>query len=110
MRAFEWLMFSVGGTLAAFIAIPLLFYIGIAVPLGMVPQETLAFDHWREFLHHPVIALTVAGTIILIGAHGAHRTGIIFCDLDIPGGVIVERYLHAAILACGIIAYIALIA
>lgn len=105
MKALEWLVFAIGGTLAACIAPPLLFYTGIAIPFGLVPNTAPLHLYLYTLLHRPSMALIVSAIIVLVGIHGAHRTGIIFCDLGIPKGMVVEKILYGVIIACGITAY-----
>ncbi len=78
-----WSLFSAGGVVAAFFAPVLILLLGIAVPLGWVPAETVAYDRMFTLLQHPLIKLGVLIVIALPLFHWAHRFRFVLYDLGV---------------------------
>ncbi|HKZ04656.1 MAG TPA: fumarate reductase subunit FrdD [Methylomirabilota bacterium] len=68
---FLWLLFSAGGTVAAFLFPIHLFLIGLAVPLGWL--EAPHYDALHRLVTHPVTRLYVLVLVSLPLFHWAHR-------------------------------------
>jgi fumarate reductase subunit D len=68
---FLWLLFSAGGTLTALVMPILLFFFGVAFPLGWVTPP----DHARllALLGHPIVRIGLFVLCVLALCHWAHR-------------------------------------
>ena len=76
-----WGLFSAGGTVAAFLIPVHIMVTGLAVGLGWVPLETLAYERVRELLENPLVRLYLLVLISLPLFHSAHRLRHILIDL-----------------------------
>ncbi len=85
---FLWLLFSAGGTLAAFFFAAQLFIVGIAQPLGWLPA--LTYEQALRLASHPFAKLYLLAFISLPMFHWAHRfrytlyDGLMLKHLTIP--------------------------
>ncbi len=85
---FLWLLFSAGGTFAAFFFAAQLFIVGIAWPLGWLSAP----DYWSALalVRHPIARLYLLAFISLPMFHAAHRfrytlyDGLMLKHLTIP--------------------------
>lgn len=68
---FLWLLFSAGGTVAAFLFPAHILLTGLAVPLGWV--DAPAYESLRSFIQHPIGRLYFFVLISLPLFHWAHR-------------------------------------
>ena len=68
---FMWALFSVGGTIAAFLFPVHLFLTGVAFPLGWLAPPS--YDAFRALVQHPVTRLYLFVMIALPLFHWAHR-------------------------------------
>ena len=68
---FMWAVFSVGGTIAAFLFPVHLFLNGLAFPLGWL--DAPSYEALRGLVHHPVTRLYLFALIALPLFHWAHR-------------------------------------
>lgn len=66
-----WLLFSAGGTVAAFLFPVHLFLTGVAVPLGWV--EAPRYDFLHRLVTHPITRLYLLVLVSLPLFHWAHR-------------------------------------
>jgi fumarate reductase subunit D len=71
MTPFLWLLFSVGGTLAALVFPVHLFLTGLAFPLGWL--EAPRYEWLHGLVRHPIGRLYVFAVISLPLFHWAHR-------------------------------------
>jgi fumarate reductase subunit D len=78
-----WGLFAAGGTLAAFLCAPLIFAIGLGVPLGLIPAESLAYERVITLLASPLVRVVLFLTLSLFLWHSAHRLRITAHDLGI---------------------------
>ena len=81
-----WSLFGAGGVVAAFVLPMLIFITGIAVPLGILPQEVLAFERIHEFAGVWSGKLFIFVVISLTLWHSAHRIFLSLHDLGIHWG------------------------
>jgi fumarate reductase subunit D len=65
-----WLVFSVGGVVAATFAPVLLFVVGLALPLGWISPD---HAHLADVLGHPLTRLVLLGICVTALFHFAHR-------------------------------------
>ena len=71
LTPFLWMLFSVGGTIAAFVFPVHLFLIGLAFPLGWM--DAPSYEAVRVLVQHPVTRLYLFVVISLPLFHWAHR-------------------------------------
>jgi fumarate reductase subunit D len=79
---FWWILFSVGGVVAAFLVPVHLVIFGLAVPLGWVSLDQVKL---RELLSHPLVRLYLFVLIALPLYHWAHRFRFLLEDLGLHG-------------------------
>lgn len=98
-----WSLFAAGGTVAAFVTPVMILVTGLAIALGLLPAEALAYDRVLAVLQHP-IAKAVAMVLILLPAwHAAHRLRITAHDFGIRADGIVKNLCYglAAVASVG---------
>lgn len=71
VEPFAWLAFSAGGVAAAVFAPVLLFVVGLALPLGWIPDP--GHDHLLAVLGHWLTRLVLLGVCVAALFHFAHR-------------------------------------
>ncbi len=67
-----WLLFAVGGSVAAVLVPVLILLTGMAAPAGWFPQA-FAYPQARALVAHPLVRLVLFGVIALSFFHWAHR-------------------------------------
>ena len=106
LTPFLWTLFSVGGTIAAFLFPVHLLLNGLAFPLGWL--DAPSYEALRVFVQHPVTRLYLFVVISLPLFHWAHRFRYILYDglqlyhLTVP--IAVLSY-GAALVASAVAAY-----
>ena len=68
-----WVLFGAGGMLSAIIGAMLVFITGIAIPMSVLPAETLSYDNMIAFHRHWAGKAFTFAVISLFLWHGAHR-------------------------------------
>jgi fumarate reductase subunit D len=86
-------LFAGGGMLAAFLMPAMIFITGIAMPMGLLPEDALAYDRMLAFAGNPIGKLVLFGIIFLSLWHAAHRLRMTLHDLGLRSG-------RVAMLAC----------
>ncbi len=71
---------------SAFVTPVMIFITGIAVPLGLLSEGTLAYDRILALAQNPIGKLTLFVVIFLPLWHAAHRLRMTLHDLGVPGG------------------------
>ena len=66
-----WMLFSVGGVLAALLMPSLVFLLGLAFPLGWLAPPS--YEHLLAVLRHPLMRVALFLFCMLSLFHGAHR-------------------------------------
>ena len=66
-----WMLFSAGGVVSALLVPALLFFFGVAFPLGWLTPP--AHDHLGRVLGHPLTRLVLLVMCVLSLFHAAHR-------------------------------------
>lgn len=79
--------------LSAFVTPAMIFITGIAVPLGLLSPDTLAYDQVLALARNPVGKLALFVVVFLPLWHSAHRLRMTLRDLGVPGA-------RAAVFAC----------
>ncbi len=95
-----WLLFGAGGMLSALIGAALVFYTGIAVPLGWLkPGDAVDYPRALAFAQNPLAKAFILAVISLFLWHAAHRIYHTLHDFGIRTG-------RAEWLACYGVAFI----
>ena len=68
-----WSLFGAGGVVTSFITPALILLVGLAVPLGMLPDHTLSYSKILAFAQNPFGGLVLFVCISLALWHCAHR-------------------------------------
>ena len=68
---FWWALFGAGGVLSALIIPVILFYFGLAIPLGWIPAPD--YENLQALIALPVTRIFLFGLISLSLLHWAHR-------------------------------------
>ena len=84
-----WGLFAAGGTVSAFLVPVLILITCFAVPLGLLPTDTLSYEHLHELLQNLLIKLITFAVLFLIIWHAAHRMRITAHDLGIRADTVV---------------------
>ena len=80
---FWWGMFSLGGVVAALLVPIHIFMDGLAVPLGMLEEDTLGYERMRALISHPLAKIYLFVLVILPLYHAAHRIRFSLYELGI---------------------------
>jgi len=88
-----WSLFAGGGMLAAFLIPAMIFITGLAVPMGLLSKDVLAYERMLALAGNPIGKLVLFGVIFLLLWHAAHRLRMTLHDLGIRSG-------RMAMLAC----------
>ena len=78
-----WSLFAGGGTFAAFLTPVMIVVTGLAIPLGLLPTEALAYEQVLAVAQHPVGKGLIFLSIFLPAWHAAHRLRITAHDFGI---------------------------
>ncbi len=70
---FWWGMFSLGGVIAALLIPVHIFFVGLAVPLGLIDKSLLEFNRMKSLLANPLVKVYVFALVVLPLFHAAHR-------------------------------------
>ncbi|MDE3001289.1 MAG: fumarate reductase subunit D [Gemmatimonadota bacterium] len=70
---FWWGMFSMGGVVAALLIPVHVFFIGLAVPLGLIDKNLLEFSRMKSLLANPLVKIYLFVLIVPPLFHAAHR-------------------------------------
>lgn len=96
-----WSLFGAGGVVVAFILPVLIFITGVAVPLGFISPEVMAYDRTHAFATCWTGKLFILAVISLPLWHAAHRIFLSLHDLGIKRGRTVARWLCYGVAALG---------
>ena len=70
---FWWGMFSLGGVVAALLIPVHVFFIGLAVPFGLIDKSLLEFSRMKSLLANPLVKVYLFALVVLPLFHAAHR-------------------------------------
>lgn len=92
-----WGLFAAGGTIAAFFTPVMIFVTTLAVPLGIMNPEVLAYDRVHALLDNGFWKLVMFAFISLSLWHAAHRLRVVAHDFGMrsDGSVATVVYLVA---------------
>ena len=104
-----WGPFAAGGTLAAFVIPVLIFVTGIAVPLGILPPESLSYQRAVAFAGTWLGKMILFVFVALPSWHAAHRARITVHDLGVRADMFVAGTVYSIAAIITIIAVVALL-
>ena len=78
-----WSLFAGGGTFAAFVTPVMIFITGLAVPLGLLSPQALAYERVLSLVQHPAGKALMFIVVFLPLWHAAHRLRITAHDFGI---------------------------
>ncbi len=104
-----WGPFAAGGTLAALIMPVLIFVTGVAVPLGILPPESLSYHRAVAFAGTWLGKLILFVFVSLPAWHAAHRARITVHDLGVRLDNIVALVVYGLAATLTITAVVALL-
>jgi len=84
-----WSLFAAGGTFAAFVTPAMIVVSGLAISIGLLPAEALAYDRMLALLQNPFGKGFAFLTVFLPAWHAAHRLRITAHDFGIRADLIV---------------------
>jgi fumarate reductase subunit D len=105
-----WSLFGAGGVVVAFILPMLIFITGLAVPLGILSPETLAYDRIHAFASTWIGGLFILVVISLSFWHGLHRIFLSLHDLGVNRGKMFFKWLLYGLAALGTLITLVLLA
>jgi len=103
-----WSLFAAGGTFAAFITPVMIVVTGLAVSLGLLPAETLAYDRVLAVVQHPIGKGLAFLTVFLPAWHAAHRLRITAHDFGIRADTAVMAVCYSLAALATLVALFAL--
>ncbi|MDJ0865033.1 MAG: fumarate reductase subunit FrdD [Myxococcota bacterium] len=103
-----WVLFGAGGVLTALLLPVLILIVGIAVPLGMLPAESLDYSRMMALASSPVGKLAIFAVISLTLWHAMHRVLHTLHDLGIQNEALVFKLMTygLAFVGTGVTAYV----
>jgi fumarate reductase subunit D len=104
-----WSLFAAGGTLSAFLVPVMILITCFAVPLGLLPADTLSYDRLLDQLQHPLSKLITFAVLLLIIWHAAHRMRITAHDVGIRNDTVVMLICYGVAAAGTLLTLLALL-
>lgn len=89
-----WGLFAAGGTVAAFFTPVMVFVTVLAVPLGIMEPEVLAYERVHGFLANGFWKLLMFAFITLSFWHAAHRLRVVAHDFGIRSDGVVATVVY----------------
>ena len=83
IEPFFWLLFGAGGMVNAFLAPALILLLGIGLAIGLVSPSDLSHARVSGWFSHVLVRLAVAGILVAVLFHGAHRLRFTLVDLGL---------------------------
>jgi len=78
-----WSLFAAGGTFAAFVTPVMIVVTGLAITLGLLPIEALAYERMLAVVQNPIGKTIMFLVVFLPVWHAAHRLRITAHDFGI---------------------------
>ncbi len=103
-----WSLFAAGGTFAAFVTPVMILITGLAIALGLLPSEALAYERMLGLVQHPVGKGLVFLAVFLPAWHAAHRLRITAHDFGIRADTVVMVVCYGLAALATLIAVVAL--
>jgi len=105
-----WSLFGAGGMLSALVGPMLVFVTGIAIPLGLLPRETMRYEQMLAFARNGFGKIAILVVISLFLFHGMHRFYHTLHDFGISIGPGIKALCHGLAIVGTLIAAYLLIA
>ncbi|MYA22315.1 MAG: fumarate reductase subunit D [Gemmatimonadetes bacterium] len=105
---FWWGLFSAGGVVAAMLIPVLIYFVGLAEPLGSVGVEVSGYEAMSKLLSHPLARVLFFGVVVLPLYHAAHRIRFMLHEFGLRKLILPIHYFcyGGAIVGTGLAAYI----
>ena len=105
---FWWGLFSAGGVVAAMLIPVLIYFVGLAEPLGSVGAEMSRYEAMRALLSHLVVKVFFFVVAVLPLYHAAHRIRFMLHEFGLRKLILPIHYFcyGGAIVGTGLAAYI----
>ena len=105
---FWWGLFSAGGVVAAMLVPVLIYFTGLAEPLGWVGSEASGYEAMRALLSHPLAKVFFFVVAALPLYHAAHRIRFMLHELGVRKLLLPIHYFcyGGALVGTGLAAYI----
>lgn len=84
-EALWWSLFAAGGMVAALLVPVHILLVGILLPLGWIPRESLSFQRMASLVAHPLVRVYLFVLLSLPFFHCAHRLRHTLYDLGLRG-------------------------
>lgn len=102
-EAFWWLLFSAGGMMSAIFLPGHVFFQGIAMQLGWLPEGATSYARMVSLISHPIAKLYLLALISLSLFHGGHRLKHMVHDLGFEAtGILAVIFYGVAFLGTGL--------
>ena len=99
-----WLLFSIGGTVAAFVIPIIITVLGILHPLDLLPASLLSFQMIEFISSYWIARVIVAGILITVLWHAMHRLFLTMLDLYLCKDKFSHKIVFYGIASAGILA------
>jgi len=104
-----WGLFAAGGTVSAFLVPVLILITCFAVPLGLLPADTLSYERLSAQLQNPLSKFITFAVLSLIIWHAAHRMRITAHDLGVRNDTVVMLICYGTAAAGTLLTLLALL-
>lgn len=94
-EAFWWLLFSAGGMLSAIFLPGHIFFQGLALQLGWIPEDAMSFERMTSLLSHPIAKLYLFALISLSLFHAVHRLKHVVHDLGLDANRLMAFFFYS---------------
>ena len=105
---FWWGLFSAGGVVAAMLIPVLIYFAGLAEPLGLIGAEVSRYEAMSKLLSHPLAKVLFFVVAVLPLYHAAHRIRFMLHEFGVRKFILPIHYFcyGGAVVATGLAAYI----
>jgi fumarate reductase subunit D len=104
-----WALFAAGGTFTAFVTPVMIFVTGLAVALGLLPAEAMAYDRVLAVVQNSIGKGLVFLTVFLPAWHAAHRLRTTAHDFGIRADAVVMAVCYGLAALATLITFFALL-
>jgi len=102
-EAFWWLLFSAGGMMSAVFLPGHVFFQGMAMQLGWLPEQATSYARMVSLISHPIAKLYLLALISLSLFHAGHRLKHMVLDLGFQArGILAVIFYGMAFLGTGL--------
>ena len=105
---FWWGLFSAGGVVAAMLIPVLIYFFGLAGPLGSIGSEASSYKNMHKLFGHPLAKVFFFVVAVLPLYHAAHRIRFMLHELGVRKLILPIHYFcyGGALVGTGLAAYI----